>query len=57
MAIILFFTILGFAIGLVYIIRTRKISPSGILITMFKGLLSDKLRDFLRNQYKRNNYQ
>ena len=47
MILILFSPILGFLIGLVYIIRKRKISPKGILILTFQGLILDKLRKFL----------
>lgn len=50
MAAILFFTILGFSLGLVYVIRRRHISPSGILAVMFKGLISDRVREYFKGQ-------
>lgn len=46
MILILLFPILGFLAGLIYIIRKRKISPKGILIVTFQGLVVDKLRKY-----------
>lgn len=40
MGIILFFTIIGFLSGLIYVMVKRKIKPGAILSTAFLGLLS-----------------
>ena len=52
MAIILFFTMIGFLAGLAYIMIKRKIQPGKLLTTTFLGLLSVGIWKIFQDYYK-----
>jgi uncharacterized membrane protein YeaQ/YmgE (transglycosylase-associated protein family) len=58
MAVILFFTILGFLVGLVYVLIKRKINPGKIVAAASLGVVTaviwNALQGYLKNKrYKR----
>jgi hypothetical protein len=54
MALILFFTTIGFLAGLTYIMIKRKIRPGNILTATFLGLLFAGIGKVFRDYYKMN---
>ena len=57
MFLILLFTILGFVIGLTYVMKTRNIRPSKILAAAFLAALSAAIykiiKDFSNKNYRK----
>lgn len=52
MFLILFFTVLGFLLGLGYVINKRKIRPGKILSATFLGLLTASIWKIFKDYYK-----